>query len=197
MVRRALLVAALAIFGLSTSVSAQQRRGWRVDDLLIELSVAQAVDSVTLTASWISRNSFPEEFAWQIPELVLSGIDPGLGVTLQIPQPDLDMDANFCVKTIRLSDRKESTEVCVGFQIPGVPVLPPDSVAVQVALLTAFSNSATARWDTVPGAGEYFVALESAAGEVGRSPFGFARRTPTAWGPTAAISTTRTLGTPA
>ena len=51
------------------------------------------------------------------------------------------------------------------------PNPPPDSVVIQVAVLSVGSDFATARWDTVPGAGEYFISLESAAGAVGRFPF--------------------------
>ncbi len=176
--KRALLLAIIALAAVQPA-QAQQRLGWRVKDLLIEVSLVQAAGNVDLSASWASRNAFPEEYDWSIVELGLSGTVQLKGVDLVVPRPDNDLNANFCVKTVRISDSRESAEICIGFQIPGVPVLPPDSVTIQVAIVSAGSNFATARWDTIAGAQEYFVSIESAAGEVGRFPFGYARGTRT------------------
>jgi hypothetical protein len=139
---------------------AQERRGWIPDDLVVAASVIQQADSVLIVATWTSANKFAETFEWRIPEVGVAGIQTAnLSDSVSVAQPMSDTDAQFCVKTIRDADLKESVETCEPFVIPGVPVLPPDSVNVEIQV--AHANVGTARWDTVAGAHQYYASLET------------------------------------
>ena len=172
-------ILALAALLVAPAVQAQ-RVGWRPLELGIDL--IQAVDSVRIEASWTTRNNFVSHYPWRIPELGLSGDTDSMHVTIYVPQPDDDVDAGFCVKTVRYSDAKESVESCATFTIPGVDVLPPDSlsVTVEIALaeLSAPSHLAVARltWDTVPGALQYYATVETVGGLAGFFPWNVYQR---------------------
>ena len=148
----------LPVFGF-----AQERRGWLPEDVAVHTSVIQEADSVLIVATWTSANKFAETFEWRIPEIAVAGVQTvNWSDSATVVQPLSDTDAQFCVKTIRDADLKESVETCEPFVIPGVPVLPPDSVRIEI--LVAHANLGTASWDTVAGARQYYASLETAGG---------------------------------
>ncbi len=164
--KKALLVATFLLLLSPVLGFAQQRRGWIPDELIVSTMVVQATDSVRIVATWQSSNNFSETFEWRIPELAIVGTTANLSDSTVVEQPLSDLDAQFCIKTVRNTDLKESVEVCEPFVLPGVPVMPPDSVRIEV--LVALVNSVTARWDTIAGTSQYWVTAETDAGLAAR-----------------------------
>ena len=141
----------------------QERRGWLPEDVVVQTSMIQEADSVLIVATWTSANKFDETFEWRIPEIAVAGIQTvNWSDSSVVEQPLADTDAQFCIKTIRDADLKESVETCEPFVIPGVPVLPPDSVRIEI--IVAHANVGTAVWDTVSGAHQYYASLETDRG---------------------------------
>jgi hypothetical protein len=158
--KKAIGIAALLLLLNPVFGFAQERRGWLPNDVAVATSIIQATDSVLIVATWTSANRFQETFEWRVPEVAVAGVQTAnWSDSLTVVQPLSDTDAQFCVKTIRDADLKESVETCEPFVIPGVPVLPPDSVNVQIQV--AHANVGTARWDTVAGAHQYYASLET------------------------------------
>lgn len=159
------IVALLLLLGASVGF-AQERRGWQANDVMVQTFAMQALDSVRVVATWTSNNKFAETFEWRIPELALAGIQTvEWSDSAVVEQPMSDLDAQFCIKTIRDADLKESVETCEPFVVPGVPVLPPDSVRIEIQVV--HSDVAGMRWDTVAGANQYWASLiQEGVGEI-------------------------------
>ena len=172
----------MVLLALCMAVPAQAQmntrphHGSRPRDLAIAISVVPvAQDTVTVSATWISRNNFEERFLWRVDVLTLTGDTELLTVSFPVEQTIQDVSAVFCVKAQRVSDGRESTEVCQAFVIPAADiVLPPDSLKVQVASIGP--DYMTARWDTLSNVAEYFVSIETPTGMVGSFPFAYIRR---------------------
>lgn len=175
---KTLLALGALILGLSTPTYAQVaadegHRGSRMRDLEVLVEPTQAQDTVTVTASWVSRNNFAEIYRWRVDALGITSREADTTtVSFQVAQGASDLSAVFCVLAQRLSDGRRSTEVCSGFVVPAADVvLPPDSLNVQVSLNSVGSNWGTVKWDTVPGVTEYFAYLETTSGVVAQFPF--------------------------
>jgi hypothetical protein len=157
--KRVIGVAALLLLLNPVFGFAQQRQGWTPKDLAVAAVVQEAANTVLIVATWTSKNQFVEKFEWRIPELVIAGqVTSNLSDSVTVSQPMSDTDAQFCVKTIRESDLKESVETCEPFVLPGVPVLPPDSVRIEVQV--ARVDVMTFKWDTIAGTQQYFAEIE-------------------------------------
>ncbi len=159
-----IIVALLLLLGAAVGFT-QERRGWLPNDVAVHTSIMQAADSVLIVASWTSSNRFDETFAWRVPEVAASGETANWSDSLTVAQPLSDLDAQFCIKTIRDADLKESVETCEPFVLPGVDVLPPADVRIEIQV--AHANFGSVDWDTVSGASQYFASLETPQRPVG------------------------------
>ena len=176
---------ALALLLVPSALFAQERTGWQAVDIDVRTTkVIQA--GATVLASWAQNpgNTFLREYSWRssdTPTITWSeqGITPLMTVTFTVPVLGEPQDAEFCILTRRLSDLKESAEVCVAYTVPATDVLPPDSISVEVLSMGLGTGGGlidddawvTLAWSTVDVSHHYAAWIEKDGFEVARWPW--------------------------